>query len=1010
FHPPTIPIVSNLTGTVATVEQLTSPGYWTRLIREPVNFHAGATTLTEHDVTTYLELGPDAVLSALTDQPGIPLLRRNQPETHTIVTALATAHTQGVTVDWNTVLPKTPTIALPTYPFQRRRYWLDRADGSADVGAAGLGAASHPLLGATVELAETATVVLTGKLSRHSHPWLADHSVMGTVLLPGTAFVELALWAGEQTGCTLLEDLTLEAPLVIPDTGAVALQVFADTPDGDGRRALTIHSRPADGDDHPWTRHASGTLASSSEPAQTSTLGTAWPPPGATPIDVSGFYEDLAAAGYHYGPVFQGLRAVWQDGDDLYADVHLPDEESANGYTAHPALLDAVMHALAQAAVSTGEMGLPFAWTGVRLHAVGATQVRVRITPTGQHTFALTIVDPADDLVATIEEVATRAIDPAQLGTPDSSRDPLYQLEWVEIPTPTTTATDDASEPEIVTLRAEGEGPHDPEHVHALTEQALTLIQNNPDTHLVILTHHAIATTPDDPIHDLPAATTWGLLRTAQNEHPDHITLIDTDQPHNKDLIPAALATGEPQLAIRNNTLHVPRLVPTTSERQAPVLDPDGTVLITGGTGTLGALVARHLITRHGARNLLLTSRRGPDAPGAHDLAAELTQLGANVTITACDTTDPDALADLLDGVRLTAVIHAAGILDDATITALTPQQLHTVLRPKVDAAWNLHRLTQDHDLAAFILFSSAAGTLGNPGQANYAAANTYLDALAHHRHTNNLPATSIAWGLWDSASGMGENLGDADLARLRRTGISPLSVDEGLALFDAAIGLGRPHVVPLRIDTAALSGQAGLGMVPAPLRGLVRAPRRRAASAAEAASSAAAWRERLAGRAEPEQRRLLLDLVRTNIAQVLGHASGGTIDADRGLLDLGFDSLTAVQLRNQLGAATGLRLPTTLVFDHPTAAALAEYLRAELAPAEADGHAALMAELSRLEASVSGVLPAPEARGEVVLRLQAIMRRLGGGNGSAEPGAVDAAVLESASDEEIFEFIDSEL
>ncbi|WP_158581742.1 type I polyketide synthase, partial [Actinomadura spongiicola] len=921
--------MSNLTGTVATVEQLTSPGYWTRLIREPVNFHAGATTLTEHDVTTYLELGPDAVLSALTDQPGIPLLRRNQPETHTTVTALATAHTQGIPVNWDTALPQAPIIDLPTYPFQRERYWVTPRSEATDATDLGLIAADHPLLGATVEPADGEGLLFTARISRGTHAWLADHTIADTVLLPGTAFVELALHAAHTAELDHVEELTLETPLVLPSSGAVALQV-AVAPTGEaGRYALSVYSQSEGVEgDRPWTRHATGILTAATSTAASAEVSKVWPPTNADPIDLADLYEQLSEAGYHYGPAFQGLRAAWRSGEDLYVEVRLSNDTPATGYGLHPALLDAVMHPMAMSAIGTGEIGLPFAWTGVRLHATGATTVRAKVTSTGQNTFALTLADTAGEPVAAVERLTLRPIAPDQLQPSQTQRDPLYQVEWVEIPTPTTT-DGDASEPEIVTLRAEGEGPHEPEHVHALTEQALTLIQNNPHTHLVILTHHAIATTPGEPIHDLPAAATWGLLRTAQNEHPEQITLIDTDHPDNKDLIIAALATGEPQLAIRNHTLHAPRLTPTTSERQTPVLDPDGTVLITGGTGTLGALIARHLITRHGARNLLLTSRRGLDAPGAHDLATELTQLGANITITACDTTDPNALADLLDGIQLTAVIHAAGILDDATITALRPEQLHTVLRPKVDAAWNLHQLTQDHDLAAFILFSSAAGTLGNPGQANYAAANTYLDALAHHRHTNNLPATSIAWGLWlQSGGGMTEGLADTDLARIRRTGLSPISVEDALTLFDAALAAGHANPIPVRLDMAALRARAESGTLPSLLSGLVRT-RRSAAATVEDASSAT-WAQSMAGMSAAERHQATAELVSMQVAEVLGHATPGTIDPDRALNELGFDSLTAVELRNRLNSATGLRLPATLVFDHPTVTALADFLLAE--------------------------------------------------------------------------------
>ncbi|WP_147339741.1 type I polyketide synthase [Actinomadura spongiicola] len=954
-RPGDVPFFSTVTGDWLDPRELTAE-YWFRNLRHPVRFADATKTLTELGHTVFIEVSPHPVLTVPVQETidsgqvagrAIGTLRRDHGGPAQFTTALAEALVSGVPVDWE---PGRDTshdrpVDLPTYPFQRRRYWLDAPAGTGDVTAAGLATADHELLGATLGLGDGTGAVLTGRLSLRAQPWLADHAAGGTTLLPGTAFVELALRAGDHTGCDHLEELTLESPLVIPASGAVTLQVTAIAEGDEGRHSVAIYSRPADAaDEHPWTRHATGSMA----PTATATAAPggapaeAWPPPGAEPVDVTDLYPRLADAGYGYGAVFQGLRAAWRAGDDLYAEVRLPEDTPVDGFGLHPALLDAALHTIAVSADGgSDEIRLPFAWTGVRLFAVGASALRVHVSPSGANTFRLTLADPQGEIVATVESLALRPVTADQLKPDQAGRDPLFQVEWVEIPIPTTTDGGDASEPEIVTLRAEGEGPHDPEHVHALTEQALTLIQNNPDTRLIILTHHAIATTPDEPIHDLPAAATWGLLRTAQNEHPEQITLIDTDHPDNKDLIPAALATGEPQLAIRNHTLHTPRLTPTTSkDQQAPDLDPDRTVLITGGTGTLGALIARHLINRHGARNLLLTSRRGLDAPGAHDLATELTQLGANITITACDTTDPHALADLLDGIQLTAVIHAAGILDDATITALTPQQLHTVLRPKVDAAWNLHHHTQNHDLAAFILFSSAAGTLGNPGQANYAAANTYLDALAHHRHTNNLPATSIAWGLWSDSSGMTGHLDQADLARLRRTGMIPLSAEDGLAFFDAALAAGSPTVVPVRLDRAAIRAQAETGALPRLLHRLAGVPVRRLAHGADPSSLA----RDLARRSGPERRRVVLDLVLAHVAAVLGHAEPEAVEPEQAFRELGFDSLTAVQLRNQLGAATGLRLAPTVVFDHPTATALADHLLGELVGGARDAGSGLPA------------------------------------------------------------------
>ena len=497
-----------------------------------------------------------------------------------------------------------------------------------------------------------------------------------------------------------------------------------------------------------------------------------------------------------------------------------------------------------------------------------------------------------------------------------------------------------------------GDGTGDPAgRAHYATQDTLTLIQafladhRLDATKLAITTHGAVTTNTiatdtvatgagtGDPVRDLAAAAIWGLIRSAQTENPDRFILIDTDTTTpDPDVIRAALATGEPQLAIRGDTFFAPRLTPATTTHSIPdriAFDPDGTILITGGTGTLGSLIAHHLITHHGARHLLLASRRGPDTDGATELATQLTNLDAHITITACDTANPEALAALLQAIPsehpLTAVIHTAGILDDATITTLTPQQLHTVLRPKIDAAWNLHQQTRHHNLTAFVLYSSIAGTLGGPGQGNYAAANTFLDALAHHRHTNGLPATSLAWGLWAQTSGMTATLDHTNQNRITRNGIVPLPNDEGLTLFDTALTTNQPVLIPARLDRTALRTHANNGTLPPILRNLTTTQR------STTKTTQSNLLRRLIGLNPNEQQQLLLDVVRSHIAAVLGHASPHTIDPERPFQELGFDSLTAVELRNHLNAATGLRLPATLVFDHPTPTALASHLRTEL-------------------------------------------------------------------------------
>jgi NAD(P)-dependent dehydrogenase (short-subunit alcohol dehydrogenase family)/acyl carrier protein len=366
-------------------------------------------------------------------------------------------------------------------------------------------------------------------------------------------------------------------------------------------------------------------------------------------------------------------------------------------------------------------------------------------------------------------------------------------------------------------------------------------------------------------------------------------------------------------------------------------LNSEGTVLITGGTGVLGSLLARHLVTRHGVRNLLLISRRGPAADGAAAIESELTELGASVQITACDAADRDALQALLAGLPaehpLTAVIHAAGVLDDAVFGAQTQRHLEAVLRPKIDAAWNLHELTAGVDLSAFILFSSVASLFGSLGQANYAAANAFLDGLAQHRRHRGLPGVSLAWGWWAQATGMTGHLYERDRARLSRMGFIPMSSEDGLALFDAALWQARSFVMPAQISRAAIrSDPAGTGLPPM-FRGLIRATRRTAA----AVESVSNLRQRLASMSTSEQERELLDIVRSHAAAVLGYNSADAVGADQEFKDLGFDSLGAVEFRNRLKSISGLKLPTSIVFDHPTPTALARYLTGVL---DSDGAA----------------------------------------------------------------------
>ncbi|WP_435871623.1 SDR family NAD(P)-dependent oxidoreductase, partial [Micromonospora humida] len=965
YRPPTIPVVSTVTGRPVLSGELCDPEYWVRHVRDSVRFADAVRAMADEGVTTFLELGPAGVLSAMgpacldddADAVFAPLLRADHDEETDVVAAVARAHVRGVPVDWTAFFAARGArrIALPTYPFQRRRFWMESGGGSADATGFGQLAAGHPLVGAVVGLAGGDGVVLTGRVSLRSHPWLADHTISGVALLPGTAFVELAVRAGDQVGCPTVEELTLEAPLALDERG-VALQVVVGAADPAGRCPVAVYSRPdgSDPDDQLWTRHVSGFLTP--EAADAGQPLTQWPPRDARPVDLAGIYAELADQGYGYGPVFQGLKAVWRRGQEVYAEVALPADSRAEAarFGLHPAVLDAALHAIDAARrgePTDDEVRIPFAWNDVTLHAAGAAEVRVRIAPAAGDSVSVTLADATGAPVASVRSFVSRPVSTAQLTAARGGyHERLFRLEWTKLghrPAPagtprwvvlgderigTATRHADpaalgaaidagATAPEFAFV---GVGAGD---VRAATADALTLLQQWLVDARLAGTRLVFVSRADD----LATEAVWGLLRAAQTENPDRfVTVRLADAPTS--LLAAALATGEPELRVRDGEISVPRLarVATTPDGSADAGWPtDGTVLVTGGTGGLGAHVARHLAGRHGVRHLLLTSRRGPAAAGVAELRAELEAAGASVEVAACDAADADALAALLAAVPadrpLRAVVHAAGIVDDGTIGSLTPQRLDTVLQAKLDGAVNLDRLTRDADLTAFVLFSSLASLLDCAGQGNYAAANATLNALATTRRAQGRPAVALTWGLWTGDSGMGGQLDAAALQRIERSGMPGLSPAENLALLDAALGVDEPVLAPIRVDLTALRNRPD--GVPALLRGLVPLPARRAAQAAGPADAAQGLARQFAGLTPAERDRITLDLVRAHVAAVLGHDGAEAIEPRRAFNELGFDSLAAVELRNRLNAATGLRLPATLVFDYPTPVALAEFV-----------------------------------------------------------------------------------
>ncbi|HET8642612.1 MAG TPA: type I polyketide synthase, partial [Pseudonocardiaceae bacterium] len=1095
--------------------------YWFNGLRNPVRFEeairaftgsAGFAGSAGAGTPLFVESSPHPVLTGHiqdtlstmhTAGPGGPAmdtggagavgsLRRGEGGWRRFLLAAAQAYTQGAAVDWTAALGTAPArhVAVPTYPFEHRRYWIEGGGAATDVTATGLEASRHPLLGAVVPLAEGDGFVLAGRLSRSATPWLADHVVEGEVLLPGTAFVELGLEAAAIAGCDEVEDLTLQAPLILPATGAVQFQVKVggSAQAGDGRRELSVYSRLAGDPDAAWTRNATGMLAPAG--AAAAERLAEWPPAGAVAVDLDDAYGRLSDRGYDYGPTFQGLLAAWRAGSDAYVEVALPEavRGDAGRFTLHPALLDAALHLLVLDAVDAGDEAgllLPFSWTGVRVDALGADALRVRISAGDDDQVSLAIHDAAGNRIAGVQALTLRRV-PRAAGAAraQAQADPVaYAVDWVDLAAPATAGggqrwaivgygefadelgaaleragVDAARYYDLSSLAdmSAGEVPAtvlvpyrpepDPDAPYAVREglyQVLDLVQGwvgderYAESRLVFVTSGAFG--PGEPGEaGLTGGPVWGLIRSAQSEHPGRFALVDVadntagGEAEGADWAKvAAVLAGEPgetQLVVRGGTVSVPRLAKRSADDEtgtAPGL-PDlgsGTVLVTGGTGRLGGLVAERLIERCGARELLLVSRRGSQAPGAAELVARLAGLGATATIADCDVSDPFALRRLLDSIPpqrpLCAVVHTAGVVDDATVERLSGQQLDAVFAPKADAAWHLHELTRDRELAAFVMFSSVAGLLGNPGQGNYAAANVFLDILAAHRRSLGLPAVSIAWGLWgteDSAGdGMAGHLSAADVARLERSGIAAMPAGYGLQLLDAALTAADPLVVAAKWDQGGLRSRAESDTLPPVLRSLVRMPRRAASAAsgpgaatggAGSGSAAGGLVDRLATLTEADGRQLLAHLVRSHVAAVLAHDSVDGVDVDKVFNELGFDSLTAVELRNRLNAETGLRLPATVVFSHPTVTALADYLYSSLAPETPSPEETLRKALEQVEHMLAGADGDNDVRGKLVAILQTGLAKFGGENRSG--GAAEQ--IDSASDEEIFALIDKEL
>jgi acyl transferase domain-containing protein len=1019
FKPATIPAVSTVTG--GHTDAWSEPGYWVEQVRATVRYAEAVHTLTTHGATTVLEIGPDTTLTTLThhcldhNTDGVhdtaadthrqvlvlPALRDPDDEVTSVLAAVGRLWTEGVEVDRGALVPSPRADArrldLPTYAFQRERFWLDADVSAGDVGAAGLAAVGHPLLGAVTELPAAGGLVLSGRVSCGTHRWLADHRVAGAVLFPGTAFLELARCAGEQAGRYRVEELTLESPLAIGEAEVIHLSVGLDDPDEQGRRAVWIfsrHERSAPGDGEPWVRHATGVLVPD-EPAEDTAEPEApaavWPPAGAVRVDVGGVYEGFAGAGVEYGPVFQGLRGVWRSGGVVFAEVGLPEEEAgrAGGFGVHPALLDAALQAAVFCEAGSGSVvgRVPFSWRGVRWHARGARVLRVRLVSEGEGRLRLSAVDPVGAPVIDIGELDLRELDRSTITAPvPVTPDGLFRLGWVPldageslVSAPVAAVLVDSSlgaaadaggmravpslaetvgaaggtAPEVVVVRVPAhEGADVPAAVRAGTAGVLALMQEFvaddrfARSRLMLLTEGAVTVEDTDRI-SIPAAAVWGLVRSAQLEHPGRFVLVDTDgRPVAPGALSAAVGSATSELAVRDGRVCVPRLTGVPRAASTPV-GPlgSGVVVVSGGLGGLGGVVARHVVTAYGVRDVVLVSRRGERSPGAAELVAELSGLGARVAVVAADVSDRAQVADVAAQItrdrRLSAVLHVAGVVDDGVIGALSPSRLDAVLGPKLDGGWWWHEVTSGLLLDAFVVFSSASGVLGSAGQGNYAAANAAVEALAVHRRSLGLPGVSIAWGLWEQSTGITAGLSERDRARMASAGMAGLSTEHALRLLDAALAGADPAVTAIALDPARINTTDTT--VPYLLRQLT--PRTQPATAAGNAES---YRHQLAAMSRDEQTDALVRLVRGHAAAVLGHSAPDAVRTDQPFQEMGFDSLGVVKLRNALSRVTGVALPASLAFDHPNVAALAAHLRELLIPARRTGEAEAEEQLIR--------------------------------------------------------------
>ncbi|MEU6126215.1 beta-ketoacyl synthase N-terminal-like domain-containing protein [Streptomyces sp. NPDC047123] len=1168
-HSPQVDVITDeLTGTLAGIRPVAAPvafysavtgtridtsgldtAYWVTNLRRPVRFADAVGALLADGHRVFIEASSHPVLTlglqetfeeAGSDAVTVPTLRREDGGLARLALSLAQAFGAGCAVRWENWFRAAapapgasgpPVPALPTYAFQRRRYWLEAATGTQDAAGLGLAAAGHPLLGATTALADGDVHLLTGRVSRHSHPWLAQHTLFGTPVVPASVLAEWALRAADEAGCAGVDELTLRAPLVLPDSAGLQVQIVAGPADAaDGHREVHVYARLDDDEaapgeqSAPWTCHAAGRLVAeasrtAADAPDADAPDTAWPPSGAEPVDLDGFYDRAAGTGVGYGPVFTGLRAVWRRGAELYADVVLPQEApDAAGFGIHPALLDAALHPalLGGRPAGDGQVWLPFALTGVSLWATGASSVRVRLSPVGDgsgdtagdsyaqnanaqnangqkahgqpgpdgpqagQTWRIGVSDPTGADVLTCEGLVLVAADSRHLRAVSRRTSDLYALRWAPLPAadgaPDTsgwlTLGEDglpdldalgaaldagAPAPPVVLAAAPTSATGDESaDARAATERTAALVarwltdERLADSRLVLLTRGAVAAV--DGSAPVPtAAAVRGLIHRAQIDHPGRLLLVDrapTDRAGRPDPAPdthpnpaagtgpvtgadsatgdspadaavaqavaTALAAEEPQLALRDDRILAPRLVaPVTAAtpEETCALDPEGTVLLAASAGASVADLAAHLVRGDQCGHLLLLSDGGGDPAST---VAELEGLGADVRVVVGDLADTALVGEAVAAVDaahpLTGVVHvvAAGAPGDP---ADVPSAEEWRARAGVTAA--LHAATSHLPLALFAVLSPAGEVLGIPSRT--AAADAFREALALRRHATGTTGLALAHG---PAIAPGPGVRATPPAHLP-------------ALLDAAREHGGSALLGARLAPHAVAAEDPATLPPA-LRALAatRAPARRTAADRTPPTD---WSARLAGLSATEQLRLLVDAVRGHAAAVLGRTDPGALRGDATFKQLGLDSLTAVELRNRLVQDTGLRLPTALVFRHPTPAAIATHLHERLTGADVDATPAdrtegtpagaalqapagppavgtVLGDLTRMENTLTALAArlSDGESGEITHRIETLLARWRTTTATGDDSAGD--LLKAASADQIFDFIDNEL